>query len=134
MIVVLDNNILISGIFWEHGNPRRIIDKWKNGDIQIAVSEDTLNELIGVIEREFEMSSDDISYWRKLISENSIIVCSTKKYNLIKVHDADNKFIDVAAESGAEYIVSGDKHLLELKNVDEVKIITAKEMVDILVG
>ena len=38
MIVVLDTNILISGIFWEHGNPRKIIDMWKNGRIEIAVS------------------------------------------------------------------------------------------------
>jgi len=111
MIVVLDTNILISGIFWKHGNPRKIIDGWKDGAIQIAISEDTLSELIGVLEREFHMNNEEIAYWRKLIVENSIIVEPTQKHNDIKAHESDNKFIDVAVESGAGYIVSGDKHL-----------------------
>ena len=132
MIIVLDTNIIISGIFWKYGNPRKIIDKWREGRIEIAVSKDTVNELIRIMEEEFGITIDEINYWRKSISENSIFVEPLKKHEIVKSHQSDNKFIDVAFEAEAEYIVSGDKHLLEIKNFGKIKIVTASEMVKIL--
>lgn len=87
------------------------------------------NELFAVIEKEFEMSSEEINYWKNLIFGNSIIINLAKEHDIIKSHSFDNKFIDVAIEAGADYIVSGDRHLLELKEFQGIKIITAKEMV-----
>lgn len=132
MIVVLDTNILISGIFWKYGNPRKIIDEWRAGVIEIAISEDTLEELVTVLKKEFEMNEEDINYWKNLISENSIIVQPSKKHDIIKSHETDNKFIDVAVEADAEYIISGDRHLLEIGSFGKIKIIKANEMIKIL--
>ena len=50
---------------------------------------------------------------------------------IIKTDPADNAVLAAALISGASFIVSGDKHLLKLKKYENVKIITAKEFVDI---
>jgi uncharacterized protein len=54
--------------------------------------------------------------------ENGIVVNVRKKFNL-SVDPDDDKFIDCAVSGGADFIVSGDAHLLDLKSVLNVKII-----------
>ena len=45
-------------------------------------------------------------------------------------HHDDRKFLAVAFISGAEYLITGDKHLLELNNFQKTKILTPREFLD----
>ncbi|MFQ5888074.1 MAG: putative toxin-antitoxin system toxin component, PIN family [Candidatus Hydrothermarchaeales archaeon] len=55
-----------------------------------------------------------------------------KSISAIIEDDSDNRVLECAVSGGADYIVSGDKHLLKLKNHETTKIVTASEMLKIL--
>lgn len=40
----------------------------------------------------------------------------------VSEHDKDNKFIDCAVEANADYIISGDNHLLKIKEFKDINI------------
>ena len=62
----------------------------------------------------------------------SYLVKPRKKLNAVKEDPTDNKIIECAIEGKADYIVSGDNHLLKLEKFEEVKIIKASRMLEIL--
>jgi len=64
-----------------------------------------------------------------MLTKDSIIVQPGQKVQLSRDSD-DDKFIDCALSGKALYIVSGDNDLLEIKNVEGVEIITAREFID----
>jgi predicted nucleic acid-binding protein len=50
--------------------------------------------------------------------------------NIIKEDLEDNKILECALTAGADFIVSGDKHLQELGNYKKTKILTPREFFD----
>ena len=124
MIVVIDTNILISGIFWK-GKPYKILELWMKNRFDLIITQEILNEYIEVIER---MNSNKIfvSKWKSLIVNNSKMIKSPQIFNLCTDKD-DNKFLDCSYSGKADYLVSGDKHLLSLKSEFSIKIVKATE-------
>lgn len=59
-------------------------------------------------------------------------VKTTKKVKVVEEHPADNKFIECALTADAEYIVSGDKHLLKIANYKKTQMLTVNEFLRIL--
>jgi len=78
------------------------------------------------------VSPDIITDWNKVIRKNAISVAPTKKIEAVKEDPSDNKFLECAIESRADYIVTGDKHLKRLNEFEGIKIINAREFLDIL--
>src|SRR3989338_1669449 len=56
-------------------------------------------------------------------------ISTSSKFDIIKDDPADNKFLECAVDSKADYIISGDNHLLKLKEFKGIKIITPAEFV-----
>ena len=136
MKVVLDTNIWLSGIFWQ-GNPCKIIKLAEQGKIEIVISRHILEEIVNVLNREekFQKFIED----RKLAIGDLVrtIISITKliepksKITAIKEDIEDNKILEAAVDGKADFIVSGDRHLLDLKQFNEIKILKAKEFLDI---
>lgn len=121
--VVLDTNVVISAVFFG-GMPKRIIELIYTGRIKAYVSESMLIELEGVLKRpKFGFSYAMVQQIMQEISNMAEMVKPRKKYDLIKVDPADNIFIDCAAEAGADFIVTGDSHLLRLNMINDIKIV-----------
>jgi len=57
MKIVLDTNVLISGIFWK-GVPGEILDYWTSDKIEIVVTEEILKEYIDIIQRMAQKDED----------------------------------------------------------------------------
>ncbi len=132
MNVVLDTNVFISGIFWEGNFCSQIIGAWKKGKFTLISSISIIEELTEILKDfKIQMPSDMIEAWRNMIIQNSIIVEPKSKINLIE-HDSDNRLLESAIEGNAEYIVSQDKHLLDLKEYQGIKIILPEEFLKII--
>ena len=131
MKVVLDTNVLISGIFW-HGNPNSIILAWKERKFDLCISVETLEEFIRIM-RDFKirMPEDLLKEWINLLTENSILIEPIEKFDVVR-DKKDNKFIDCAVAAEANYIVSGDPDLTDMKEFRSIKIVKPKEFLDIL--
>lgn len=131
MRVVLDTNILVSDIFWG-GIPYKILEKWISDNFKLIISEEILKEYERVLLRISKGKRDQIvSRWLLLITENSYIINVKKKYHLSADSD-DDKFIECAVSGKAQYIVSGDSHLLDLKSIMNITILLAAEFLKMI--
>lgn len=132
--VVLDTNVFISGMFWGEGKPHEILRKCYKREINLFISRDIIEEVEGILTREkkFELTQDEIIEHLKLIMANSILVKPRQKIEVVREDPADNRVLECAVEAEADYIVSGDKHLLKLKRYKNLKIVNASEFLEAL--
>ena len=122
MRIVLDTNVLVSGIFW-NGVPFKILEYWIHEKYQVLITEAILLEYEITLNRISKGKKDDlINSWILFIAENGIVINLKKEFN-VSVDPDDNKFIDCAVSGNAQYIVSGDSHLIKLKSILNIKII-----------
>ncbi len=127
---VFDTNIYISAIIFG-GNPRQCLELARNGEIELFTSKAILLELASKLRVKFLWSDLEIKEVIEGISQFAGIVAPGKKVNLIK-DEADNRFLECAMEAKADYIVSGDKkHLLSLKKFKGIKILSAKDFLNL---
>lgn len=110
---VIDTNIYISAIFWG-GNPRKIIDLARDRNIFVFTSVAIKDEISNTLIKKFKLSKKEIELIMSDFSTFTIPVKITKNVYPVKDDPDDNKFIDCALESNADYLISGDKHLLRL--------------------
>lgn len=132
MRAVLDTNIFISGIFWD-GIPGQILDAVQNDEFQIVASLECIYELHNVLnEFKDKLGADLVDFWITFAITKAIIALPQIRFFEIKDDLEDNKFLDAAVAGKAQYIVSGDKHLLNLKQFRNIKIIKPAEFLKVL--
>lgn len=124
--IVVDTNIYISAIFWG-GKPREIIDLGRDNRVHIFTSLEIENEIAEKLRTKFRLNEEEINQILLDFSTLTVPVKVTTKIEVIPDDPEDNKFIECAVISGANYIVSGDKHLLDLKEYSGIKILKASE-------
>lgn len=132
---VIDTNVLVSGLFAESGSVAGLMDLWIDGSFELVTSEEILSELYRVLHKpailkHFKPSEDDIIEYIETIREKATITSGLYQTDRIKKDPTDNKFLACALESKADYIVSGDKHLKEIKHFHGVKIIDVKSFIE----
>ena len=128
--VVLDTNVLVSATITQ-GKQFEFLKLAKLGKIKIVTSPSIVEEFKEVISREkFGFSKEQVSVAIKQILEIAEIVIPQHKLNVIREDIDDNVVLECALESNADFIVSGDFHLLELKSYQNIKIVNATEFFD----
>jgi len=132
MRVVIDTNVFVSGIFWK-GISNKIINFWREEKFDLVTSLKNVEELIKVLRYfKISMGNELMKEWINLLVENSIIVDVIGNVKVVKDDPTDDKFIETALNGNADYIVSQDRHLLDLKEFEGIKIVTPKEFLQIL--
>lgn len=131
MKVILDNNVFISGIFWQ-GAPYQIIKLAEKNKIEIFTCLEILKELFGVLKREkFDSFFEEGKTTREEVFQkilDLVQICYPKvKIQLIKDDPSDNIVLACAISSQADFIISGDKHLLKLKSFQGIPIVTPQQ-------
>lgn len=127
--IVLDTNIVASALIGKYGEPAKLFEKLINEEIENYTSAEIIKEVVEVLSRE-EITKRTTKEARQFIVEQYLIhskLTEPKTKHTIVEHKSDNKFIDVAVEAKTAFIISGDKHLLEIKEFKGIKIIRAKD-------
>jgi len=122
--VVIDTNIYISAIFWG-GKPRKIVELGRSGRIWIFTSSEIEKEIEEKLRLKFKLNADEAEQVLLDFSTFTVPVKITKKIKAIADDPDDDKFIECAVACDAGFIVPGDKHLLDLKEYEEIRIIKA---------
>jgi len=127
MKVVIDTNIFVSSFFG--GNPRRIVDLWRDGKITLCLSKDILDEYIEVLQRIGLKNEEEIAELLSLFAKGFNILFTTKtpKIRAVKGDPADDKFIECAVALRAEVIITGDKALRAMGEYMGIKILTPQQ-------
>lgn len=129
---VFDTNILVSSIFWKKGNPRKVVELAIDGRLICFTTVEILDELGKVLRRDFDASDNEVLRQVNVILGYSELITANIHLDIVKKDKDDNKILECAVACGADYIVTGDKHLLDLKSYKQTRIITAAEMVNIV--
>ena len=121
--VVLDTNILISAILFG-GKPRQILEKAIRGEIRLCISEPILDELKGVLQRsKFDYSPEMIQVILKELMGVSDFVNASKTIDVVLEDPEDNRILECAVEAEANYIITGDFHLLKLSRYRNIEVV-----------
>jgi len=130
MKIVLDTNVLISGIFFS-GPPCQILKAWQEGKIKLAISKEILAEYHRVAEELSEKFPDvDIFQLLELITIHAEKI-NTQGIEVSVCEDPDDDmFISCALGSNSKIIVSGDKHLLKISGYQEIEVLTPRVFLD----
>ncbi|MEK7398409.1 MAG: putative toxin-antitoxin system toxin component, PIN family [Candidatus Poribacteria bacterium] len=127
--VVIDTNIFVSSFMG--GNPRKIIDLWKEGEITLCLSNDILDEYVSVLQRIGLTDKNKLAELLSLFSKGFNILFTTKtpKLEIVKEDPDDDKFVECAIALKAEYIITGDKAILSLGQYMNVRILSPSEFI-----
>lgn len=129
--VVLDTNIFVSMALGGHVG--KINDEWRAGKFTLVVSENIVSEYLAVLQRpKLRLKSRTIATIVNRVYRKAEFVAPEEKILVVLADTSDNKFLEAAITGKTDYIISGDKHLLELKEYKSIPIITAREFIDIL--
>ena len=129
MRVVLDTNVLISGIFFA-GYPYEILDAWRQGRLEIATSPEILDEYSRVtLELSAEFPEIDPHAILRLIMIESRLTTAAPFLRQLCDDPDDDKFLACAIASGARIIVSGDKALRRVSGHQGVSVLSPRDFV-----
>jgi len=130
MKVVIDTNVFVSSFFG--GNPRKIVDMWKQGKLTLCLSKEIVSEYTTVLDRIGLENQKELKEIFSLFARGIQSVFSGKTPVLKVVIDDpdDDKFIECAVALKAEYIISGDKDLLEVSEYMGIKILNPREFLN----
>jgi len=128
--IVVDTNVFVSSFFG--GNPRRIVDLWKSGQVTLCLSKPIIDEYVEVLSRFGLKNERELDELLGLFARGFHVLFSAKTPELhVVVEDPDdNKFIECAVALKAGFVISGDKALRAIQDYMGIKIVTPKEFLD----
>jgi len=132
--IVLDTNTLISAIGWKEGKPRKVFEGCLSGKYRLIESTDLIKEFLKVMKRpKFDfISEEEVQTFVLNLLQISELIESKTKIDAVKSDPTDNIVLECAFEAKADYIISGDEHLLKLKEFEGITILTAAEFLNLM--
>jgi putative PIN family toxin of toxin-antitoxin system len=124
--VVLDTNVYISALLFG-GKCEEILKLASQGLFEVTISKKIVSEIKSVLGKKFCWNDKQIAEAIKYIKEIAFFVTPEISLAIVKDDYEDNKIIECAIASKATYIVTGDKHLLFIKEYGGTKIVSLIE-------
>ncbi|MEZ4671458.1 MAG: putative toxin-antitoxin system toxin component, PIN family [Anaerolineae bacterium] len=132
--IVPDVNVLVSGIAISRYAPSQTLQAWRRGEIEVAISEPILSDLVRVmqyptVQHYFPLSAEQQADLVNELREAAISVADTTDIKISPDPD-DDKLFACAVEASADYIVSMDKkHVLSVPDYQGIHAIHPTDFV-----
>ncbi len=129
--LVLDTNIYISAILFG-GIPEEILELARSSLIEVYISPAITAEITEVLRQKFGWG---VERRREVLAELGEItrsVQSSNKTSIIKDDEADNRVLEAATSARADFIISGDEHLLRLERFEKAKIVSPRQFIELM--
>lgn len=129
--IVIDTNILVSAILTPEGNPAKILKLVLEGKLNLIISPAILEEIrqvfnypkLAKLMEKNNITRQEVYDFLDKMSRVALITPGKLDIDVIPKDPADNKIIACALEGDADFIISGDQHLTDLKIFQSIKII-----------
>lgn len=132
MRITVDTNILISALGW-NGPEAAIIEMALEAKLELCLSAQILSEFYRVTQYpKFKFANEEVDGFIGRLLPVIAFVTPTQKIDVIVSDPDDNKIIECAVAGKSSYIISGDKHLLELGEYKGIAIIKASDFLQLI--
>jgi putative PIN family toxin of toxin-antitoxin system len=132
MKIVIDSNVFISSFFWG-GHPREVFERIINGFDELFITDEIIKEISGVMNSgKFNTNINEIEDYVKIIEKYSKKIISQNVLESVSRDKDDNKILQCGIDGNVDFIVTGDKDLLVLKEYKAIKIIKPKDYLEIV--
>ncbi len=138
MRAVLDTNVVVSGVIKEEGPSGRIQRLLlQERKFTAVTSLEILAEIREVLRREkirryHGWADEQVDIFVAFLYTQSVVTEGKLTVNIVSKDPQDNKFLACAREGQADYLVSGDGHLLEIQAYEGTQIITPAAFLSVL--
>jgi putative PIN family toxin of toxin-antitoxin system len=135
--VVLDANVFVSAVLSPRGAPAKILTAWRAERFHLVTSPAILEEIYRVLHYPKIVSrhrwpEETIRAFITDLAYLAILTSGKRTLKVIAEDPADDRYIECAVEGDADYIVSGDQHLLQLGTYQRISIVTPITFLGIL--
>jgi uncharacterized protein len=127
--VVFDTNVYISALMFG-GLPGSLLDLALLQSFLLVISPSLLDELDEKLRLKFEVPAEDAAIIRAKLESNAEIVKPNMVLDVIEDDPDDNRVLECAVKGSADYVVTGDRHLLKLGNYEGIAIVTVRQFLD----
>ena len=129
MRVVADTNVLISALMFG-GLPGRFLDLALGRRFTLLTSNALLDELDEKLRGKFAVSERDALSIRAKLEASASAVDPDFELTAVPGDPDDNRVLECAVAGKADFVVSGDRHLLRLGDYEETAIVTVRQFME----
>lgn len=127
MRIVLDTNVVVSAAFFG-GPPRRVVDAWTDGKVQVVLTPLIFDEYLRVCQRlSSTYANTDYQPLLTAFLAQGLLIADPARADAITQDADDDKFMRCALAADAT-VVSGDRHLLEADGWQGVRVRTPAQI------
>ena len=127
MAVTFDTNVLLSATLWDGSVAQKLLFDLIRQGVKIYSTTEILSEYQEILRRDFNFSDEEISEIMEKVLAFVTLVSPQTKIKAVKNDPDDDVIIECAFESESKYIITYDKHLLNLKEFRGIRIIKPEE-------
>jgi putative PIN family toxin of toxin-antitoxin system len=129
MRVVADTNVFISALIFG-GLPGSFLDLALSHGFTLVASRALLDELDEKLRGKFAVSERDAQAIRVKLEGNANLVDPNFELNAVSDDPDDNRVLECAVAGKADFIVSGDRHLLRIGCYEGIAIVTVRQFIE----
>ena len=129
MQVVFDTNVLLSATLWQGSVAQKLLAKLVATDAKFFTSSQILSEYQKVLKRDFNTSDEEIASRTTLILSFTKLVQVSFEIKAVLDDQEDDKILECAKTCSADYIITYDRHLLKLRQYENIQIRKPEEII-----
>lgn len=134
---VLDTNVLVSGLLRRHpaAPSVQLLDAWRGGDFELVLSSEILAEVERTLGKPYfraRLSDDQIERALTLLRRRSHLVPVSVDVQSVATHPEDDLILATAISGPADYLVTGDRDILDLGNFRGIEIKSPRDFLNVL--
>ena len=127
--VVADSNTYISALEFG-GPPLELLRRAEGGLIRLIASDHIMEEVTRTLGRKFDWPEDQLQELHKMFSELTERVHPVMALDAVRDDPDDNRILECALAGNAEFVVTGDKDLLRLRQHGKIRILLESEFLE----
>ena len=133
--VVIDTNIIVSGVLSRKGAPAEVLDAWRERRFLLLISPQIIAEVRAVFEyphirKKYPFIDEEVDQVIELLEHDALVVPGEADVSGdVPADSKDEMFLACALDGEAGLIVSGDHHLLDLFIYRDIPIISARQFI-----
>ena len=129
--VTADTHIIVSGLTFPEGSAHELLELARTGAIELAVSDAIVDEVADVLVRTFNWPDSDIQELRRQFGLFTLHVAPVEAIHAVIGDPDDNAILECAVAAASTYIVSGDRHLLQLGTFRSVPVLKVSAFLEV---